>query len=250
MPGSETGASEVSSTPQNDRGATLEAQVLALRDRVRQRGPLTPSEPSPPSGSPDGEVVRRRLKAGKVPDLYGAAEWERVRSPAIKEWCLPLAARLPSARVQGSATNWALLGHGLLILGPVGTGKSSAAALVATDVVFHDRSVRWSYVPDLADTMALSARDRALEMRWQESADLLIWDDFGVRDLADWEIGYLDQIVEARYRARKPMLVTSNWTADDLRADQRLARMVDRWRERVCSQVAILTGESMRGVTA
>ena len=245
MPGSATGASEASSTPPTERAVPLwEARALAAAERVRQQGPRRPSESSRPPASPDGEVVRRRLKAGKVPDLYESATWDKVRSPAIKEWCLPIEARLPS---KVGTPNWALLGHGLLILGPVGTGKSSAAGLVAKDVVFHDRSVRWSYVPDLADTMALSAKDRAAEMRWQEMADLLIWDDFGVRDLADWEIGYLDQIVEARYRARKPMLVTSNWTAEDLRADQRLARMVDRWRERVCSNVAILTGASMRG---
>lgn len=109
------------------------------------------------------------------------------------------------------------------------------------------KSVQWSYVPDLIDRLGSSPKERRQVVTQQSSVDLLVWDDLGVRDMAEWEIGYLDQIVEARYKRRKPMIVTSNWTAADLRNDARLSRMVDRWRERVCSNVVMLTGDSMRG---
>lgn len=183
---------------------------------------------------------------GRVPDLYRDADWGLVRSPAIREWTLALEARARRSITRGSNPNWRLIGHGLLVMGPVGTGKSSSAALCCLEAARLEKSIRWAYVPDLCDAIAQRAAEREKEIKLQAAADLLVWDDFGTRDLADWEIGYLDQIVEARYRQRKPMVVTTNWTAEDLRGDARLARMVDRWRERVCSNAVVLTGESMR----
>ena len=183
-----------------------------------------------------------------MPDLYRDAVWDKVRSPAIREWTLGLAARtLRRTAAEPERPNWALLGHGLLILGPVGTGKSSAAALVCREAARLGKSVQFSYVPDLCDRLTVNAKIRSEETRRQELVDLLVWDDFGVRDLADWEIGFLDQIVENRYRSRRPMVVTTNLLPADLRADDRLQRTVDRWRERSASQMATLGGESMRG---
>lgn len=190
-------------------------------------------------------MVDRALRLGRVPDLYRSAIWDKVRSPAIREWTIAVQGRT-LRKDDIEPTNWGLLGHGLLIMGPTGTGKSSAAALVAREAVKIRRTVRWSYVPDLVDLLSANPKGRAQEVKMQEAVDLVIWDDFGVRDLADWEIGYLDQIVETRYRTRRPMVVTTNWTGADLTGDARLSRLVDRWRERTCSLTAVLAGDSMR----
>ncbi len=131
--------------------------------------------------------------------------------------------------------------------GPVGTGKSSAAALVARSAVMAGRTVRWVYVPDLCDALTLNVTSRVSETKVQETAEVLIWDDFGVRDFADWEIGYLDQIVEHRYRRKRLMVVTTNLEAQALRSDTRLDRLMDRWRERTAADYAALAGPSMRG---
>lgn len=189
--------------------------------------------------------MRRALKIARVPELYMDADWSKVRSPAIKEWALGVRARTHKRTEPGPA-NHALLGHGMLIMGPTGTGKSSAAALVARDTLAAERTVAWRYVPDMLDTLTANSRSREAEIKRLSGVDVLIMDDFGVRDMADWEIGYLDQIVEARYRIRKPIVVTTNLTTDQLMSDGRLGRMVDRWRERTASAGVILTGESMR----
>lgn len=179
-----------------------------------------------------------------MPDVYRDAEWSNVRHPAVREWSLGLTGRVGG--VAAGTTNWGLLGHGLLILGPTGTGKSSAAALCCRASVEAGLTTRWTYVPDLVDRLSAGPKERLHEVAMQSAVNVLVWDDWGVRDLADWEIGYLDQIVEARYRSRKPMVVTTNWTPEDLRTDRRMARLVDRWRERTASQAVILSGESMR----
>jgi len=132
------------------------------------------------------------------------------------------------------------------MVGPTGTGKSSAAALCCRAAVEAGRSVHWAYVPKLADRLAGKAAERAELIRHQESVDLLVWDDFGVRDLADWEIGFLDQIVEARYSRYRPMIVTSNHTPAMLAGDARIGRLVDRWRERTAAALIVLGGASMR----
>ena len=240
MPDSTTG----SAARAGISGAELEAKVLAMAERARQRDHEKPSETAA-QHSLDGEAWRidRELKIALVPDVYRAAEWDKVRSPAIRQWTLAIVARTQRGRM----ANPALLGHGMLILGPTGTGKSSAAALACRAAIEAERTVRWTYVPDLVDRMSSGAKERLHEIRMQTAVDLLVWDDFGVRDLAEWEIGYLDQIVEGRSRALKPMIVTSNWTSGDIKNDVRLARLVDRWRQRTASQLVVLSGESMRG---
>lgn len=224
------------------------ARALALAEQARQRDQQAPSPGSQvASTGGDTGVPVTGLRRSGIPRLYLAADWRKVRDGGVQQWSLGVAART-QRRSDPTPPNWSLLGHGLLILGPVGTGKSSAAALCGLAGLRADRSAKWTYVPDLIDLLSAGNKERREEIKHQSVVDLLIWDDFGVRDMADWEIGYLDQIVEARYRSRKPMIVTSNWTAGDLRNDVRLSRLVDRWRERVCSNVVILAGESMRGL--
>jgi DNA replication protein DnaC len=106
-------------------------------------------------------------------------------------------------------------------------------------------SVRYSYLPVLMDEM-LDNRRRLEIVREQSAVGLLVHDDFGVRSLADWEIGFLDEIVETRYQTRRPMIVTGNLTAADLTVDTRLARMVDRWRQRTAADMIPFSGRSQR----
>lgn len=241
------------STPGSDArevtsiGEVMRERALALAERARLREQQTPSAP-PASASPAGEAwrVERALRLGGVPDVYREAKWPTVRSGAVREWAYGVGARTAKRSDPGSP-NHALLGVGLLILGPTGTGKSSAAALCCRAAAEAERTVRWTYLPDLVDRMTAGAKERQHEIAMQVGVDLLVWDDLGVRDLADWEIGYLDQIVEGRYRRRRPMVVTSNWTPEDLKNDQRLGRLVDRWRDRTARDLVVLGGPSMRG---
>lgn len=231
----------------------LSPLALALVERAQRNAALAPppdqQQPSESQASPsdDGDWrISAALRRAGVPTVYHSAEWRLVRSLAVQEWALGLRART-LRRSDPEPPNWALLGHGLLIMGPTGTGKSSAAALCIREALRLDRSALWTYVPDLLDKMTLGPKERTHEIRRQSAVDLLVWDDFGVRDMADWEVGYLDQIVDARYRNRKPMVITTNLLGEDITADQRLARLTDRWRERTASGGVVLGGESMRG---
>jgi DNA replication protein DnaC len=189
--------------------------------------------------------VRAILRRGEVPLSLHGSVWAKVRDPLVAEWCRRVDERT-RRRSDTGRSNLRVRGHGLMLVGGVGTGKSSAAALCCEEVAKLGKTVVWSYVPDLVDLLSQSSAKRLDTVTRQSYADLVVWDDFGVRDLADWEIGFLDQIVENRYRRLKPMVVTTNWTVADLRADTRLGRLVDRWGERTASQLVALKGASQR----
>lgn len=232
--------------PEFTDGSALRQQIEEIVARGRRRAQQRTTE-KPPNGSPDGEAwrIESALRQGRVPDAYRAASWDRVRSKAVAEWARDVRARC-LRRSDGEKPDWSLLGHGLLLLGGAGTGKSSAAGLCCRAAATAGRQVRWAYTPDLLDAMGAGARERHDLVKSLTGVDLLVLDDIGVRDMADWEVGFLDQIVEARYQRFKPMVVTSNWTTREIRDDARMVRLVDRWRERTASQVVTLSGESMR----
>lgn len=178
-----------------------------------------------------------------MPEQYVQVDWDLLHSQPVREYAVTVEGRMAQ-------------GRGLIIIGPVGVGKSSAASLVmreaakvqvpvnrrirTPDGVTETREprLRWSYVPDLLDLLRSSPSARIEECKKQEAADLLVWDDFLVRDLADWEVGFLDQVVESRYRNRRPMVVTTNVAREVMAKDQRLGRMIDRWRQ-TCMGVTI-----------
>jgi DNA replication protein DnaC len=179
-----------------------------------------------------------------VGDAYVDGDWSQVRNHRVREWTLAVDART-RRRTEGPM-NHQLAGRGLTLVGPPGTGKSTAAALCCREAVKAGRTVQFSYVPNLADALAGRPPERAQLVKHQIAVDLLVWDDFGVRDLADWEIGFLDQIVEGRYRRYAPMIVTSNLTPTTLYGDPRIQRLADRWRDRTAAGQVILGGASMR----
>ena len=140
-----------------------------------------------------GGEIRSELGRAGVPPKYAAAEWEQCRAAD------------PLREYTGKIRHHRDRGEGLLLLGPVGTGKSSSAALICAAAVHARLTVRWFYVPDLVPLLA--DRDTvAHNMRLCTQADLLVWDDFGVEGLRDWQIGLLDRVVEARYRRDRPMV--------------------------------------------
>lgn len=130
-----------------------------------------------------------------------------------------------------------------MILGPVGTGKSSTAGILARAAVEADLVVRWEYVPTMLDAVE-DRRSRREVFDRQRSADLLVWDDFGVGGLTEWQVGLIDRVVEHRYSRLKSMIVTTNVSLELLRTDPLLARFIDRWRQR--TRPLEIGGRSMR----
>ena len=212
-------------------------QVIArARERAAQREVQKPSAQPVDwsSGEARGWLVDQLARAG-VPSEYRDAVREKCRiADDLALW---------EERAETLITD----GRGVIMFGPTGTGKSSTTALLAAEAIKVRKTVGWHYVPDLCDLLLTSSRARIEQKRVYLEPDVLVMDDFGARPFSQFEIGILDQVVENRYRRHKTMIVTSNIPQDELSADPKFARMVDRWRQ-VCA-AWVIGGKSMRSVT-
>ena len=109
----------------------------------------------------------------------------------------------------------AIGGKGLYLQGGNGTFKSLKAASVAKAFVLAGRSVRFVQCSMLSDLYADSER-RAEYVRGLVTVDLLVLDDLGKQHPSDWTSSLLFSVVDGRYGAMLPVVVTSNYTKAEL----------------------------------
>lgn len=139
--------------------------------------------------------------------------------------------------------------HHLLILGPVGVGKTFLATAIGHIACHHNKNVRMTRADRMLKTLKAARLDASydVEMRGLIRADLLIIDDLGLDPLdADGSRDIYEIIVE-RHRAGS-MIVTSNrepqeWLAmmtDPMRAQSAIDRLSNGAYE------LIIEGESYR----
>lgn len=107
----------------------------------------------------------------------------------------------------------------LYIYGACGTGKTFLASIIAQEYLQEFKQVIFGDVPTLLDEIkrTFDGRGDAGEIvdRYCE-CDLLILDDLGAGQVTEWNIGQLYQIINYRYTADKPLVVTSNFDLDGL----------------------------------
>ncbi len=126
---------------------------------------------------------------------------------------------------------------GLILLGPVGTGKSITAGLIAIEAVVAGASVAFCRYKDLLDVRAYDTAG-AYALRLYRHARLLVIDDFagsfGAIDSRGVTLELFERLMMARYDAQLPTIITTNATGSELRelaARSEWARLFDRWRE-------------------
>jgi DNA replication protein DnaC len=134
--------------------------------------------------------------------------------PRISEW--------------GNALNAGTAGN-LIIIGPVGTGKSWSAWEVLDRAVTagYPGQVRYLTVAKWQDAIAPPV-DRE-ELRAMRTADVLVLDDLGSFRINDWERECLLTVVDERWMNDLPVIVTSNMANAEQELGPRLAsRLADR----------------------
>ena len=119
----------------------------------------------------------------------------------------------------------------LILMGGYGCGKTHLAAAIANEQIKQGHRPLFIVVPDLLDhlrsTYAPSSAVRYDEMFDQvRNAELLILDDLGTQNATPWAQEKLFQIINHRYNAQLPTVVTTNQELEDL--DMRIrSRMAD-----------------------
>ena len=139
--------------------------------------------------------------------------------------------------------------QGLLLYGPVGTGKSFTAACIGNYLLDNAKPViMTSFVKILQD---IWENDREAEyITILNSASLLIVDDLGTERETDYALEKDYNIIDSRVRANKPMIITSNLELNDMMEceDIRKKRIYDRILE--CCYPMYVGGKSFRMMKA
>lgn len=140
--------------------------------------------------------------------------------------------------------------QGLLFYGGVGTGKTFAAACIANHLLNQRIPViMTSFVKLLESMQSFSEDDSALIARLNR-AKLLIIDDLGAERSTDYALEKVYDIVDSRYRAKLPIILTTNLSMTELKesTDIRYTRIYDRIFE-MCYPMQF-KGQSWRKVEA
>ncbi len=139
---------------------------------------------------------------------------------------------------------------GMMFLGNVGTGKTFAACCIANALIEKGYS---AWVVTASDLIRAAGNFNTNEETFFKlrDVDLLIVDDIGTQSNSEHNLGLLFDVIDKRYKAGKPLVVTSNLTAENLRnaPNMGLKRIYDRLIE-MCScpiSPVVLTGKSLRG---
>lgn len=108
--------------------------------------------------------------------------------------------------------------NGLFITGDVGTGKTHLAAAVANELLGRGVPVVFATMIDLLQKLkeTFETGGEAALLRAYIDADLLIIDDLGKEQPTEWAATKIYQIINARYEDFKPIIVTSNYSLDEL----------------------------------
>jgi DNA replication protein DnaC len=137
-------------------------------------------------------------------------------------------------------------GKGLLLHGPVGTGKTYSAACIA------NRLIDKGYSAFMTNFARLTNKIQGMYDGKQEYIDslnrysLLVVDDLGTERKSEFMQEMVFNIIDSRYRAGLPFIVTTNLTTDEIKKPQDVgySRIYDRILER-CFPVEV-AGQSRR----
>ena len=134
--------------------------------------------------------------------------------------------------------------QGLLLHGSVGTGKTFASACISNYLMENGKTVL---------VMNLGLYLIKLKKEWDEAesnvleyvkhCDLLVIDDFGVEKTTEFVLDKAFALIDTRYRAEKPLIITTNLSLKEI-TDKFGSRISDRLQE-MCYPLRV-EGQSKR----
>lgn len=147
--------------------------------------------------------------------------------------------------------------NGLFICGEPGTGKTHLAAAIANQLIRQGKPVVCATMIDLLGRIKQSFKyegEEARVLHLYKTVPLLVIDDIGKEPPTEWAVSTIYSIINIRYEAYLPIIVTTNYDSETLikrmtpretKDDTTARATLDRFRE-MCKGLAMMGG-SRRG---
>lgn len=206
--------------------------------------------------SRDALRLRERWEAAGMPSAWyerGLKQWHQTDPSRV--------AAYDAAVCFGAQLLAGSYPRSLYVVGDIGAGKTFLSSCLCADLLRKGRRVLWRNVSDVLREIRASYDNRqtseAEVIARFAKPPVLVLDDLGKERPTEWAMEQLFSIINARYDANKPLILTTNYGGDDLvkrltprpdstgYADDTTARaIVDRLRG--MSKHVVLAGASRR----
>lgn len=172
------------------------------------------------------QSIRRARISSMMDETFQSARFENYRKNGGNEKHLSIALNYCKEFRKMYENN-----QGLLFYGTVGTGKSYTAACIANYLLDNSTSVvMTSFVRILQEMQGFDREREESFTNRLNSVRLLVIDDLGAERSTDYALEKVYGIIDNRYRAKKPLILTTNLTLSQMQvaSDIRYERIYDR----------------------
>ncbi len=108
------------------------------------------------------------------------------------------------------------INKGLILSGGCGVGKTHIAACIANELIDNGKSAYIDTVSGMLQNVFKKETETEL-MQIIDSVDLLVIDDFGAQRDTTYAAEKVFEIIDRRIRSSKPLIITTNLTATELK---------------------------------
>ena len=109
------------------------------------------------------------------------------------------------------------MGKGIMLYGPVGTGKTFVAAEIVNELIEKGQRCCLTSMTRLVNGMPKEMAERNRYIDRLNDYDLLVLDDFSAERKTEYMQEAVYLIVNARYVSGLPLIITTNLTADEIK---------------------------------
>lgn len=110
---------------------------------------------------------------------------------------------------------------GLLLMGEAGTGKTMLSFAVANQLIAELNTVmavsQGSLIQKIKEISSFGTAEEVGFYNAIRDVDLLIIDDLGVEKKSEWGLSKIYEVIDTRYRANKPIIITTNLNQQGLK---------------------------------